>query len=494
MDKKWKITTYSTNNLIIVHDGYAYFPDKRCNTTGCSLEEAKAVIQKEGWEDAEIYSVDDEIAKYGLQGDERHKNCLSPEVYAFETWWNAYRDRNIKVTRLPIRVETNAEYEKDIKTKLEEFICAIKKPAFAYDKNLLCDVSKNVCRVMNIFRELKDGNRVAARTLLKNFLKPFIEEGFMVNELDKSYAFRGIAPYQELHSVSSDKGYKKNLSTRLTFFRMRVKDIGTPMAIENPGDIVHLPYRSAHSATEMRYSKAGSPCLYLGTTSWICAKECQWDKGSQELYGSVFVPNEEGKKLKILNLAISQHLINGIHHEHFVADRELRLELQRAMIRIYPLVLSMSYTVEDNDRKMKYEYMISQCLMDVIHDLGIDGIAYLSAQGEDEFQYPHGVNLALPAYDISEAQQYSKYCHKFDISKPVKFANQTGGKAKSFITEIYTKYREGAPSRDAISENFTSKIPLNGNMEFYGDTEYGKYDDFLCSQERMGFEPPIRLL
>ena len=34
--------------------------------------------------------------------------------------------------------------------------------------------------------------------------------------------------------------------------------------------------------------------------------------------------------------------------------------------------------------------------------IGIDGIAYLSMKGKDEFQYPQGVNLAILATDISE--------------------------------------------------------------------------------------------
>lgn len=486
-----KIKTNAVNNLIVVHDGNVWFPNMEYNQKGFTLEQAENAIKNEGWEDAVIYSVDDEIEKYGLRGNEFHKALLDSETYAFETWWNAYVDRNINITRLPIKVGTNAEYEVDIKIKLDEFFSAINKPAFVYDKNLIDDVSNNIDVVIDIFHGLKKGNRGTAKNLLKDFLKPFIAEGFLVNELDQSYAFRGIAPYQKLRTTGYDKSYEKNLSTRLTFFRMRTKGIGSSTVIESLGDIVHLPYKLAHRATEMRYSRAGYPCLYLGTTSWVCANECRWDKGSQELYGSVFVPNEEGKKLKILNLAISQYLIDGIHHAKSEADRDLRLDLQRAMIKLYPLVLAMSYAIDDSSRSVKYEYLISQCLMDVVLDLGIDGIAYLSAQGEDEFQYPHGVNLALPAYDLRETNQYSKYCNAFYISEPAKFDNQESNRAKSYINEIYTKYRDGRTAGDITSENFSSKIPLNGKMIFYGDTEYGKYDNYLCSQRMMRFVPPI---
>ena len=104
---------------------------------------------------------------------------------------------------------------------------------------------------------------------------------------------------------------------------------------------------------------------------------------------------------------------------------------------------------------------------------------YLSAQGEDEFQYPHGVNLALPAYDISATRQYSKYCSMFEITKPVRFDNQNGVGMRSYINKIYMKNYD-----NHSFENFTSKISVNGKMVFYGSTKYSKFDDYLCSLER----------
>lgn len=107
---------------------------------------------------------------------------------------------------------------------------------------------------------------------------------------------------------------------------------------------MHLPYDLAFKASEMRYSRAGSPCLYLAVTSWACAKECRWDDSTQELYGSVFIPNKAGKNLKVLNL-----LIDGIHHAKSDVDADIRLDLQRAMIKLYPLVLAMSYRINFPD-------------------------------------------------------------------------------------------------------------------------------------------------
>ncbi len=462
------------NNLIIVHDNEAWIPKKDCNPVGYSLEEARETMAICGWKDARIYSVEGEIKKYKLKGNECHKQLFSLNEYNFDTWSQAYKDRNINVAGLPIEVESNQDYENDLRAKLDEFLDALDKPAFAYDKDLITSVQNNCESIKTIFMQLKDENRCAAERLLGDFLKPFIDEGFLVSNLDESYAFRGLAPYQCLRVPGFDSTYRKSLTTSLTFFRVRTKSINDNLTtISKLEDIVHLPYKLASKACDMRYSRKGNPCLYLAVTSWICAKECRWNEDTQELYGSAFMPTEDGKRLKVLNLAISQYLIDGIGWRGTEKEKGNCIDLQRAMLKLYPLVLAMSYRIKNTSLEKKYEYLISQCLMDVIQRVGIDGIAYLSAQGDDEFQYPHGVNLAIPAFDIDENNQFSKYCSKFHITKPVKFDKQDERTERSFINKIYD-------DRNC----FSCKIKLDNVDVFYGDTEFSRFDNYLCSQKR----------
>ena len=150
----------------------------------------------------------------------------------------------------------------------------------------------------------------------------------------------------------------------------------------------------------MRFSSQGLPGLYLGVNTYTCSKECRWDKETEELYASVFIPNEKGEKYRILNLTIPSSAINGIYRKADPND-EKKKPLWIAMLKIFPLVIAISFTVE-KEEEYKYHYLLSQSLMRVANKCGIDGIAYLSMQGEDEFQFPQGVNLAIPATDISE--------------------------------------------------------------------------------------------
>lgn len=89
------------------------------------------------------------------------------------------------------------------------------------------------------------------------------------------------------------------------------------------------------------------------------------------------------KKLKILNLVITEGLINGVSGG-MAFDSNDKKELSYSenqiiqFIEIWPLICATSYSVENNDRKFKSEYIISQLLMLSFKKLGIDGVAYIS--------------------------------------------------------------------------------------------------------------------
>lgn len=107
---------------------------------------------------------------------------------------------------------------------------------------------------------------------------------------------------------------------------------------------------------------------------------------------------------------------------------------------------------------------------------GIDGIAYLSMKGEDEFQYPQGVNLAIPAVDISEKNNYSEKCAGFNVSRPVMYSRQAGKRSVSYINQIYKKFDSNG------SESYTAKVKMDGVLKFYGETAWGNFDDFLAGK------------
>lgn len=176
----------------------------------------------------------------------------------------------------------------------------------------------------------------------------------------------------------------------------------------------------------MRFSSKGKVCLYLGTTSYVCSEECRWNK-KDNLYLSSYKFNEKGKRLKILNLVVLQALMNGM----IPKDKNdlFRKDMHNAMVRLFPFVIATMFTIKTPDgvrRKKykettKYEYLLSQILMNVLHKAGIDGVAYLSRQGEDDFQYPQMVCLAIPVTDTYDKNEYGDLIKCFDITRPVLF-------------------------------------------------------------------------
>ena len=81
---------------------------------------------------------------------------------------------------------------------------------------------------------------------------------------------------------------------------------------------------------------------------------------------------------------------------------------------MFPLAIATMYTIHtsDEERRQKYnetnksEYLLSQILMTSLKKAGIDGVAYLSRQGKDDFQFPQMVCLAIPVMGASEQNEW----------------------------------------------------------------------------------------
>lgn len=184
----------------------------------------------------------------------------------------------------------------------------------------------------------------------------------------------------------------------------------------------------------------GKVCLYLGTTSCVCSKESRWN-GVDNLYLASFKFNEKGKKLKILNLVVTQSLLNGTIPR--AGCNSYCEKLHDAMIRVFPLVIATMFTItsSDEERKkadgenaIKAEYLLSEVLMNVLSKSGIDGGAYLSTQSKDEFQYPQMVCLAILVNDVSKDEEYGELINDFEMTLPVlynEFADDKIYKKKS---------------------------------------------------------------
>ena len=171
------------------------------------------------------------------------------------------------------------------------------------------------------------------------------------------------------------------------------------------------------------------------------------------------------------------------------SEKDKHKELYSAMIRVFPLVIATMFTIRtpDEERKdddIKFEYLLSQVLMNVINKAEIDGIAYLSRQGKDDFQYPQMVCLAIPVNDISEENEYGELVNFFSMTPPILYneiSNDSIYEKRSYINENYS---EG--EIDLCGE-VNAQIDYNGETKFSELTPYSKFDDYLVNQEHKKF-------
>ena len=110
-----------------------------------------------------------------------------------------------------------------------------------------------------------------------------------------------------------------------------------------------------------------------------------------------------------------------------------------------------------------YEYV----LMNVLQKVGIDGVAYLSRQGKDDFQYPQMVCLVIPVNDNSEEDEYGGLISDYVMTSPVLFNGFVDDRMyqkRSYINEKYPEYVEYSWGKD---ENFNAKVHFDGKTVFY---------------------------
>lgn len=393
-------------------------------------------------------------------------------------------DKNINGFSMPFEAESNEDYEVKLKKTLDDFLKEIDRPAFRNEGTLVDDVKEICQKVIVAYEAAKDNDRERAGSIICSILKEYEKNPFAITELDKSYAFRGVAPFGNLRQEGKEALYKRMMAGELSFFRARVVD--NEVKLSEISEINYLSYSNRNLAKDLRFSSKNEVCLYLGTTSYVCAREMRWKKEGN-LYLASYRFNEKGKKLKILNLVVLQSLLNGLSSD--VSCKELHND----MIRVFPLVIATMFTVKTNDKvrrdeygeTIKSEYLLSQIIIEELKKAGIDGVAYLSRQGTSDFQYPHMVCVAIPITDADESKEYGSLSDCYEMTSPILFHGLEPDnmvKKKSYINEKYPKYMDSP--LDKI-ENCLSKIEYGGKDIFYGDTIYSKVDDYLVNSEHI---------
>lgn len=391
-------------------------------------------------------------------------------------------DNNINGMKLPIVVKDKENYISVLENMFNQLKESMNKPAFKYEAGLRKEVEHDCNLIINALKKFTPNNIDEFDEVVEIILKRYLNSKLAVSELDKCYAFKGVAAYYNLHSKCvGENFYNDMLQEEISFFRARL--VGKTEKLCDIKEIISLPFSKCELVGNSRFSSKNKICLYLGVTSYVCAEECGYNnnviKNEKDIYMSALKFNSEGKKLKILNLVISEDLINGIYDKNL--DNSDRKTLQNDLIKIFPLILATSFVIKDKDSNIeKYEYLLSQSIVRTMKKVGIDGVAYLSMRINGCSRHSHGVNLAIPMLDDGKSGEYS-YLYKYiSCTKPVKMDEciQTYEyNKKSYVNKFYPEYL-----LDIVKDE-CAKILYEDKHVFYGNTLFSKFDDYLWNQQ-----------
>nr|WP_295762520.1 RES domain-containing protein [uncultured Intestinibacter sp.] len=389
---------------------------------------------------------------------------------------------NLENFIMPIKLNYDNEYYSELKQRLNNYKDYIKNLNFL-SKNTIDNIEHNINLIIGSVEDYYNANIADAKNKIFQLLDKYKSDNFIISELNKSFAFRSIVPFSDLLDEKKDvyiNDYDKMNTYSLSFFRARIGN----SAFEKK-DMLHIPFCNRELVSTQRFSIPGVPCLYLGTTSYVCWLEM--DKPQDSIFNvSSFIPPLD---LKILNLVIDYRLVNKqlkVTIEINEDKKDYNINLLESMLEIFPLVYATSFTIKNKERRFKSEYIVSQLIMQCLSDLNIHGIAYASKKVVDSIlAFPQCINLAIPMkinkkFKIqNESDNYADMCQNILLTNPVNFSEfiKMGGNNKTHTIGNWTptfSYR-------LFGNGYfpESKIYLSGKEIYYKDTEFANFDNYI---------------
>ncbi|HCM9199149.1 hypothetical protein L8P34_16420 [Enterobacter kobei] len=189
--------------------------------------------------------------------------------------------------------------------------------------------------------------------------------------------------------------------------------------ISKRAEIFHIPFSKRHLVGAQRYSVDGLPCLYLGTSLYVCWQEMN-KPDFDKLYISAFTTTDD--KSRILNFAPS--LLSYIpQDESSITNISQR---KASYLTLWPLIIACSYKKTHPDSKFTQEYIVSNLLMQWISQRiksQIVGIAYFSTHMKKTKNSTRSINVVFPpksTYKQTNDFEYSpKLSSLFNFTPPV---------------------------------------------------------------------------
>ncbi len=198
-------------------------------------------------------------------------------------------------------------------------------------------------------------------------------------------------------------------------------------------DIFHIPFEHRYKVSNQRYSINGFPCLYLGSSIYVC-----WEELNRPNFGDLYVSKFRlaTKRPKILDLTFSAKESQSFL-ERFKKDDVFHEWILNGIVDkviLFPLIMSCSIITREENRVFKEEYIIPQLLLEWVRNKNvINGIEYFSLwlpeYNLDQRLYK---NYVFPAKKQKASGQCNFLSSIFELTDPISwdFAKSLDGRAK----------------------------------------------------------------
>ncbi|EUM54493.1 TPA: hypothetical protein ACTYOU_003827 [Enterobacter hormaechei] len=307
---------------------------------------------------------------------------------------------NEESLNLPFTVES--DIISDFKEKCQIYFNLLNDYTENNDTELSRRISRRLEKIGEIYFGLVDS--------LSDFLSGDIKSAY--DSFDRTFSDSATSRY--IHHISTPLNKICNESKPL--FRVRKSDT----SIKDRKEMFHIPFSMRHLVNAQRYSVAGLPCLYLGSSLYVCWLEM--DKPDfDKLYISSYSSDEEDSKILDFTAEILYSRFYGI-----VDDDEMPYLTKMSYICLMPLIYACNFRKKNNSTSFTQEYIIPNLLMQWISrraKSNIVGIAYRSTKMVKTNSGDKSINVVLPP-KVTYQQTISKdFCPKlikmFKLTPPV---------------------------------------------------------------------------
>ena len=303
------------------------------------------------------------------------------------------REFTLKSFSFPLKSQRNLSYYKTLTKGFDLFEKKIEKiseenPITLKIKQEIENIKINNSKILSIISSYLLGNSGIAYEILVDLL----EERFYKERISK------LIETNNSFSNSDSKLLRVRVSRNL---------------ISSREEMFHIPFSKRHLVANQRFSIAGLPCLYLGSSIYVC-----WLELGRKDFGELWVTGYKAQnRFNILNLAYDLNIIirqfekNEINSEQFVN-----------YFMLWPLVMACSFQVKYPDAPFHEEYIIPSLLLQWItyKNKDIVGLKYLSTKLENYDNHSYGINYVFPPIKITKEYDYCpKLSEMFKITNPL---------------------------------------------------------------------------